>query len=131
MSKTKKQARDRSTTISETDIKFVKSIQFAGWIFIIILAGFIGTWLTFDYLPDFLQKEFDLDVQFLNIIDLNLDATTYSFIIMMGTLGPLCFALSSKLNKNLDKKREIFLDWIIAILLFNVFALASIAAYQW
>ena len=131
MSKTKKQPADRSTTISESDIKFVKSIQFAGWIFILALGISMGIWFMFDYLPDLIKRELDINVDFLNLIDLELDAVYYSYIIVTGSLGPFCFALSTKLNKNLDKKKEIFLDWITAIFLFNIFALIAIAAYQW
>lgn len=131
MSKAKKQAADRSTTISETDIKFVKIIQFAGWIFLLVLGGFMAIWGMFDYFPSYVQEEFNINLGFLDLVDLELDAVTYSFIITMGTLGVFCFALSTKINRNLDKKKEIFLDWITAILLFNVFAIIAIAAYQW
>ena len=126
MSKSKKQAADRSTTISETDIKFVKIIQFTGWIFLLVLGGFMGIWVMFDYFPSYVQEEFSINLEFMDLVDLELDAVTYSFIITMGTLGVFCFALSTKINRNLDKKREIFLDWIIAILFFNIFAIVNV-----
>lgn len=118
MSKIKKKIADRpSTTITEADIIFEKTIQFCGWIFLIISLGFLGFWGLFHYL--------------LKIIEIEINISAFSFIIFSGISSAISFALSSVIKKNRDKKKSIFVDWIIAEFLFCMFAIFTVAAYQW
>lgn len=118
MSKIKKKPVDRSTTtISEKDIKFEKSIQFCGWIFLISVSIFLAYYGIFDVI--------------LETIEIEITAMLYSYILFTGTSSALCFALSTKIRKNRDRKKEIFIDWIIAEFLLCMFAIFSVAVYQW
>jgi hypothetical protein len=119
MSKAKKKrvSSEADTTISEKDIKFEKAIQYSGWFFLITLGMFMAYYLVFDVL--------------LEIMTIKIDANLYSFIIFTGTSAALCFALSTKIRKNRHRKKEIFIDWIIAEFFFCMFAIFSVAIYQW
>jgi len=118
MSKIEKKTADRTTTvISKKDIEFEKIIQFSGWIFLICFSIIVGIWAVFDYL--------------LKTINMEIGAMQFSFIIFTGTSATLCFALVSKIRKNRDRKKEIFIDWLIAEFLFCIFAIFVVAIYQW
>ncbi|MFX1256444.1 MAG: hypothetical protein ACFFAN_01165 [Promethearchaeota archaeon] len=118
MSKIRKKPVEQATTIiSKKDIILEKTIQYSAWFFIISLAGFLGFWGFFDLL--------------LKVIDLEVDAPFFSFVIFAGTSSTLGFALSSVIKKNREKKKGIFIDWMIAQFLFCMFAIFAIAVYQW
>ncbi len=117
MSKIKKKRIDRISTISELDIKFEKIIQFSGWMFLFALAGFMGAWILFDFI--------------LEIIDLELTASTFTFIIFTGTNSAISFALATKIKKNRDKKKEFFHDWLLGEFIFCTFAIFAVAVYVW
>jgi len=119
MSKIKKKTVDRLTTISEEDIKLVKLIQFAGWIFLLAVGAYMGAWLVLDI---------GLEMSF---IDIKPDEVTFAFLLFTGVSSAFCFGLSSKINNNRERKKEIFLDWLIGEFLFCLFAIAAIAVYQW
>ena len=117
MSKVRKKQIERQTVLSEFDIKFEKIVQFSGWFFFFALGGFMGGWLI-------------LDTMF-EIIDLNLNAITFSFIIFTGTNSAVSFGVVSKIKNDRTKKREFFLDWLIGEFLLCMFAIFAVAAYQW
>ena len=118
MSKIRKKPIDRSTTtISKEEIIFEKAIQYSGWFFLIALSIFLGYWGIFDVL--------------LETIEVNIDRMLFSYILFNGISMALSFALSTKIRKNRDKKREIFFDWIIAEFFICMFAIFSVAVYQW
>jgi len=117
MSKVRKKQIDRKRAISETDIKFEKIIQFSGWMFLLGLGAFMGGWVLLD--------------DILNIITLNLDATTFSLIIFIGTNSAVSFGLASKLKNNPNKKRGFFLDWLLGEFMLCMFAIFVVAVYQW
>ena len=118
MSKVKKKTLDRSTTtISKRDIAFEKSIYFCGWMFLIAVGVFLIYYGIFDYA--------------LETIEIEITAMLFSYMLFTGTSSALCFALSTKIGKNRDKKKEIFIDWIIAEFLLCMFAIFSVAVYQW
>ncbi|MFX1302811.1 MAG: hypothetical protein ACFFBV_02605 [Promethearchaeota archaeon] len=117
MSKIKKKQLDRISTLSEFDIKFEKIIQFSGWIFLFALVGFMGAWILFDFV--------------LEMIDLELTASTFTFIIFTGTNSAISFALATKIKNNRDKKKEFFHDWLIGEFLFCMFAIFAVAVYVW
>ena len=118
MSKIEKKKADRATTvISKKDIEFEKILQFSGWIFLICFAIILGIWAMFDVL--------------LKTMNVEIGAMQFSFIIFTGTSATLCFALVSKIRKNRDMKKEIFIDWLIGEFLFCMFAIFVVAIYQW
>ncbi|MFX0083177.1 MAG: hypothetical protein ACFE94_15645 [Candidatus Hodarchaeota archaeon] len=117
MSKVRKKQIERQKVLSELDIKFEKIIQFSGWIFLLVFGGFIGGWILLDTM--------------LEIIDLSVGAITFSFIIFTGTNSAVSFGVASKVKKDRSKKREIFLDWLLGEFLLCMFAIFSVAAYQW
>lgn len=117
MSKTKKKVVEEQGALSAEDIKFEKIIQFSGWMFLLALILFMGAWVVLDFLLD--------------LVEFKLDASTFSFIIFMGTNAALSFALSYKIRNNRDQKRKFFVDWLIGIFLFSMFAIFAVAVYQW
>ena len=117
MSKVKKKQIERQKAISEADIKFEKIIQFSGWIFLLALGGLLGGWVVLDTV--------------LNIINLELNAMTFSLIIFTGTNSAISFGLATKIKNNRDKKKQFFFDWLIGEFLFCMVAIFSVAAYQW
>ena len=117
MSKRKKPIDRATTTISKEEIIFEKAIQYSGWFFLIALSVFLGYWGIFDAL--------------LETIEINIDQMLFSYILFNGVSMAFSFALSTKIRKNRDKKREIFLDWIIAEFFICMFAIFSVAVYQW
>lgn len=116
MSKLKKKYVRSSAPVSEIDVKFEKIIQTSGWMFLLALGGFMAIWGIFDAI--------------LNMIQLELDPMTYSFIIFTGTSAALCFALTTKIRNNREKKKQLFLDWLLGEFLFCMFAIFVIAIYQ-
>ncbi|MFX1571349.1 MAG: hypothetical protein ACFFB0_01250 [Promethearchaeota archaeon] len=117
MSKVKKKRIERSTTISDLDVKFEKIIQFSGWIFLLVLGCFVGGWVIFDYI--------------LNIIDLSINAMTFTTIIFMATNSAISFGVAAKIKSNRANKKSYFHDWLLGEFLFCVFAIFAVAAYQW
>jgi hypothetical protein len=118
VSKVKKKAIDRTTTtISKKEIGFEKSIHFCGWMFLISLSVFLAYYGIFDVL--------------LERVEIEMTAMLYSYALFTATSAALCFALSTKIAKNRDRKKEIFVDWIIAEFLLCMFAIFSVAVYQW
>lgn len=117
MSKIKKKRSERVTKIPDLDIKFGKIIQFSGWFFLLLLGGFMGAWIILDII--------------LEILNLEVTAMTYSFIVFTGTNSAICFALATKIKNNRDKKKQFFLDWLLGEFIFCMFAVFAIAAYQW
>ncbi|UCD02098.1 MAG: hypothetical protein JSV23_03525 [Promethearchaeota archaeon] len=117
MSKIEKKRIGRPSTISELDVKFEKIIQFSGWIFLLALVGFMGAWILFDFI--------------LEIIDLELSAMTFTFIVFTGTNSAISFALATKIKNNRDKKKQFFQDWLLGEFLFCMLAIFAVAVYQW
>lgn len=116
MLKTKKKV-DREDSLIEEDIKFEKIIQFSGWAFLFALILFMGAWILLDFL--------------LNIIELELNASTFSFIIFTGTNSAISFGLATRVKNNRDQKKKLYYDWLVGEFLFCMFAIFAIAAYQW
>ena len=117
MSKIKKKRDGDLTSISDLDIKFGKIIQFSGWLFLLLLIGFMGVWMFLDVV--------------LEMVDLEVTAMTFSFILFTGTNSAISFALATKIKNNRDKKKQLFLDWLLGEFIFCTFAIFVIAAYQW
>jgi len=117
MSKIRKKQIERKRTISEVDVKFEKIIQFSGWMFLLVLGAFMGIWVLVD--------------DILNMVTLNLNEMSFSFIIFIGTNSAVSFGLATQIRKNPEKKRSYFLDWLLGEFLICMFAIFAVAAYQW
>ncbi len=117
MSKIKKKPVVSSSAISDLDVKFIKIVQFSGWLFLLGLLGFLGGWLILDNILD--------------IINLELDAVEFTIIVFTGTNSGISFALASKIKNSREKKRQYFLDWLLGEFIFCMIAVFAIAAYQW
>ncbi|MFW9826255.1 MAG: hypothetical protein ACFFEY_01395 [Candidatus Thorarchaeota archaeon] len=117
MSKIKKKRTSSLSPISELDLKFEKIVQFSGWIFFLALIGFFGAWFLLDGVLD--------------MIDLEIGSITFAFIVFIGSNIAISFALASKIKNNRDNKKKLFLDWLIGEFFFCMFAIFTVAAYQW
>jgi hypothetical protein len=117
MSKIRKKRKEGPSGISELDINFEKIIQFSGWIFLLALGGFLGIWILFDFV--------------LEILELELSAMTFTFIVFTGTNSAISFALATKIKNNRDKKKEFFRDWLVGEFIFCMLAIFAVAIYVW
>ncbi|MBY9019456.1 MAG: hypothetical protein KGD67_00250 [Candidatus Lokiarchaeota archaeon] len=117
MSKVKKKSTRIDGSLSEEDLKFERIIYFSGWIFLLILLVILGGFFIFDFI--------------LGLIELQLNASTFSVIVFTGTNCAISFALATRIKKNRDQKKKFFSDWLKSELLFCVIAILVVAAYQW
>ncbi|MFX1420244.1 MAG: hypothetical protein ACFE9N_15125 [Promethearchaeota archaeon] len=117
MSKIKKKQIVSPSKISDRDKNFEKVIRFSGWLFLLTLAGFFGAWIVLDWI--------------LEMIDLELSAMTFSFIIFVGTNSAISFGLATKIKNNRDRKKQFFHDWLLGEFVFSILAIFAIAAYVW
>ncbi len=116
MSKIRKKTIEKPSTISE-DIKLIKMIQFAGWFFLLAFIGYFGIWFILDMV--------------LHLINIEKDEVTFAYLLFTGPSSAFCFALSTKISNNYERKKEFFFDWLKGEFLFCIFAIFSLAAYQW
>jgi hypothetical protein len=119
MSKFKKKTVSKRKPLEKEEDRFVKSLEFSGWIFLLILAGYIALWVAADYILN------------ISSIIFNTNAYSFTFVVFTGTSSAFSFGLASNIKNNPEKKRMLFLDWIIGEFIFCVFAIFALAAYQW
>ncbi len=112
----KKKLRPRKKHVEEEEPPLIKIVRIAGWFFLIIVGVILGTWGLFDAA--------------LELIELKLDAISFSFIIFTGTSSALCFGLETKMKNNIFAIRQLFLDWILGEFIFCLFAIFTVAVYQ-
>jgi len=117
MSKVKKKSTRSVGSLSEEDLKFERIIYFSGWIFLLILLVYLGAFFVADFI--------------FGLIELQLDASSFSVIIFTGTNSAISFALASRIKKNRDQKKKFFVDWLKGEFLFCVIAILVVSAYQW
>jgi hypothetical protein len=117
VSKVKKKPTRLPGGLSKEDIQLEKIIQFSGWIFLLVLILFMGAWIVLDF--------------FLDIIELELSASTFTFIIFIGTNSAISFALASKIKNDRGQRKKFFYDWLIGEFLFSMLSIFTVAAYQW
>jgi hypothetical protein len=117
MSKIKKKQPPRFRRDTKEE-KLEKSMNFTGWIFLLTLGIFLGIWFIFD------------DLLNITFIDFQLNALTFSFIIFTGTSSAFSFGLATLIKNNRDIRRKIFFDFLIGEFLLCMFAVFSLAAYQ-
>jgi len=117
MSKVKKKPTRLPGGLSQEEIVIEKVIYFSGWIFLIVLLLFLSALFIFDSILD--------------LIELELNASTFTLIIFTGTNSAISFALATRIKKNRDQKKKLFIDWLLGEFLFCIIAIFVVAAYQW
>ena len=117
MSKVKKKPTRSPGGLSQEEIVFEKVINFSGWMFLIALLTILSAFFIFDMILD--------------LIELTLNASTFALLIFTGTNAAISFGLATRVKKNRDQKRKLFLDWLLGQFIFCIIAVFVIAAYQW
>ena len=117
MSKVKKKKTDYDSKISKEDIKFEKIIQFSAYMFLIALILFVGAWILLDFLLD--------------LIEIELNASSYAIILFTGVNSAISFALASKIKDNRNEKKKLYFDWLIGVFLISMIAIFAVSVYQW
>ena len=117
MSSVKKKRPSPTDSGIEEDIVFEKIIQFTGWIFLLGIMAFLGAWFILDFTMD--------------LIEIVLEAPEFAIIVFLGINSAISFGLSSVIKSNRDLKKKYYYDWLIGELLICLFAIFSVAAYQW
>jgi len=117
MSTIKKKRPSPTDSGIEEDIVFEKIIQFTGWIFLLAIMAFLGTWFILDFAMD--------------LIEIVLEAPVFAIIVFLGINSAISFGLSSVIKNNRDLKKKYYYDWLIGELLICLFAIFSVAVYQW
>ncbi|MHA1459938.1 MAG: hypothetical protein ACTSO8_00505 [Promethearchaeota archaeon] len=117
MSKVKKKPMRLPGGLSREEIIFEKIIHFSGWIFLIALLLLLSAFFIFDSI--------------LGLIELELNSSTFALIIFTGTNSAISFALATRLKKNRDQKKKLFIDWLLGEFLFCMIAIFVVAVYQW
>jgi len=117
MSKVKKKPTRLLGGLSQEEVVFEKVIQFSGWIFLIALLIFLGAYFIFDSILD--------------IIELDLNASTFSILIFIGTNSAISFALAARVKKDRDQKKKMFIDWLLGEFIICIISIFIVAAYQW
>jgi hypothetical protein len=117
MSKVKKKSTRFDGSLLEEDLKFERIIYFSGWIFLLILLVYLGAFFVADFIFGF--------------IELQLNAPSFSMIIFTGTNSAISFALATRIKKNRDQKKKLFVDWLKGEFLFCVIAIIAVSLYQW
>ena len=117
MSKVKKKPTRLPGGLSQEQIVIERVIYFSGWIFLIVLLLFLSALFIFDSILD--------------LIELELNASTFTLIIFTGTNSAISFALATKIRSNKVEKRKFFFDWLLGEFLFCTLAIFAVAAYVW
>jgi len=117
MSIIKKKKASYESTISKENIKFEKIIQFSGYAFLLALILLMGAWVFLDFILD--------------IIEIELNASTYAIILFTGTNTAISFGLASKIKENRSQKKKLYFDWLLGVFLISMMAIFAIAIYRW
>jgi len=117
MSKVKKKPTRLPGGLSREEIVFEKIIHFSGWFFLIALLLLLSAFFIFDSILD--------------LIELELNASTYTLVIFTGTNSGISFALATRIKKNRDQKKKLYIDWLLGEFIFGMIAIFVIAVYQW
>lgn len=117
MSKVKKKPTGLHGGLSEEVVKFEKIIQFSGWIFLIALLLLLGAFFIFDSV--------------FGLIELELNASSFTLIIFFGTNSAINFGLATRIKKNRDLKKKLYFDWLMGEFLLGIIAIFAVAVYQW
>lgn len=119
MSKYKQRRKEKELKGSEVDSQLIKTLGITGGIFLLIFIVYMGVWVVANYILDislflFTENEY-----------------SFIFIIFTSTSSALTFGLAANIREKREKKRKLFIDWIIAEFIIVVFVTLVLAAYQW
>ncbi len=117
MSKVKKKPTGLHGGLSEEEVKFEKIMHFSGCIFLIALTLLMGAFIIFDSV--------------LGLIELELNASTFTLIIFFGTNSAISFGLATRIKKNRNQKKKLYFDWLMGEFLLGIIAIFAVAVYQW
>jgi hypothetical protein len=119
MSKYKQRRKEKEIKGSEVDTRLIKTLGITGGIFLLIFVVYIGFWLISNYVLD------------LSFLLLNENVYSFALVIFTSTSSALTFGLAANIRENPEKKRKLFIDWIIAEFIIVLFVTLVMAAYQW
>ncbi|MBY8987107.1 MAG: hypothetical protein KGD61_01545 [Candidatus Lokiarchaeota archaeon] len=117
MSKVKKKPTRLPGGLSREEIVFEKVIHFSGWFFLIVLLILLSGFFIFDMILD--------------LVELELNTITFALVIFTGTNSAISFAVATRVKKNRDQKKKLFIDWLLGEFIFCIIAIFVVAAYQW
>lgn len=100
----------------EEENPFIKVIIMSGWFFLILLGIFLGSWGLFDAA--------------LELIEIELNAVSFTIVIFTGTSSALSFGLATKIKNNEFLIKTFFIDWLIGEFIFCMFGIFAVAIYQ-
>ncbi len=117
MSKVKKKPTRLPGGLSREEVVFEKVIHFSGWIFLIVLLVLLSAFFIFDYMLD--------------LIVLQLNESTFTLVVFIGTNSAISFAVATRVKANRDQKKKLFFDWLLGEFILCMIAVFVVAAYQW
>jgi hypothetical protein len=119
MSKYKQRRKEKELRGSEVDTRLIKTLGIAGAIFLLIFIVYMGIWVVTNYILD------------ISVFLFTENEYSFTFIIFTSTSSALTFGLAANIRENREKKKKLFIDWIIAEFIIVVFITFVLAAYQW
>ncbi len=124
MSKKEKEKPSALPEIPDLDKEFLSIIQFTGWISLLI--G--GALLVLNLYLAFIDEN-----HIITIGDIEIGITRTSVITMIFSITTtiFCFGMVDLIKKDLSKKKQYFMSWLIGEFLLAMFGVFSLAVYQW
>ncbi|TFG00427.1 MAG: hypothetical protein EU541_02320 [Promethearchaeota archaeon] len=119
MSKYKQKRKKKALEESEVDSRLIKTLGITGALFLFIFIGYMGIWVIINYV---------LDISFILFTE---NEYSFTFVIFTCTSSALTFGLRANIRENQEKKKKLFINWIISEFIIVVFAIFVLAAYQW
>jgi hypothetical protein len=119
MSKYKQKRKKKKIEESEIDSSLIRTLSITGGLFLLIFFGFIVTWFIFNYI---------LDISFIIFTE---NKYSFTLIIFTCTSSALTFGLVANIKENQEKKKKLFIDWMIAEFIIALFTILIFAVYQW
>ena len=124
MSKREKKPTARATELHETDEEFLKILQFTGWVSLLV-GGVLLALLGYLWFID--------DNHQISIAGFTIDISTSLVTVMLFSITSCAFSfgLVDLLRKDITKKKQYFLSWVLGEFLLALFGIVYLAAYQW
>ena len=124
MSKKEKKKPTAIPEISDSDEKFLRIIQFTGWVSLLIGGAILILLLYLAFIDE--NKQITIGG-----IQIGISRTLVSIMIFSITTTIFCFGTVDLLKKDLSKKKQYFISLLIGEFLLAIFGIFSLAAYQW
>ncbi len=124
MSKKERKKPTAKPEFSDSDAEFLRIFQFTGWISFLI-GGVILILLLYLAFID------ENNVITIAGIEIGINRTLVSLMIFSITTTIFCFGTVDLLKKDISKKKQYFISWLIGEFLLAIFGIFSLAAYQW